>query len=125
MLNPALIQLTPDFVLGEFLHGGDPMPPPWVIDNLYRLANRLQVVRDLFGKPVIINSGYRTASHNRAVGGAPDSMHIKGMAADIVISSVPAKEVQRVLKNWNGGLGSYAHFTHVDIRSSRARWSGP
>lgn len=119
------LQLTPHFRLGEFLHGDDPMPPPWILENITRLAHRLQVVRDLFGKPVLVNSGYRTRAHNARVGGASQSLHLSGMAADIVVTGVPAHEVQRVLKNWSGGLGLYSHYTHVDIRSDRARWGDP
>ncbi|HEY9745585.1 MAG TPA: D-Ala-D-Ala carboxypeptidase family metallohydrolase [Oculatellaceae cyanobacterium] len=117
------IQLTPNFSLGEFLHGED-VPAPWILDNLYRLANRLQVIRDLLGKPIIINSGYRSPQHNQAVGGSQNSFHMKGMAADIVVPGMAAPAVQRFLENWSGGLGCYTHFTHVDIRPQRARWKG-
>jgi len=122
--SPRNVQLTTHFNLSEFLHGDDPLPPPWILDNLYRLANRLQVIRDLLGRPIIINSGYRTKAHNLAVGGQPNSFHLSGMASDIVVSGMPAPQVQRFLANWSGGLGSYTHFTHVDIRPNRARWPG-
>lgn len=118
------LQLTTNFKLGEFLHKDSPMPAPWILDNLTRLANRLQVLRDILGKPITINSGYRTPEHNKAIGGASDSFHCKGMAADIVVPGMSAPEVQKFLKNWSGGLGSYQHFTHLDIRPSRARWEG-
>jgi uncharacterized protein YcbK (DUF882 family) len=122
MVQTQEIQLTTHFKLKEFLHGGEGVPAPWILDNLTQLANRLQVIRDLLGKPIIINSGYRTPEHNAAVGGSKNSFHMKGMAADIVVPGMPASEVQRFLKNWSGGLGSYTHFTHVDIRPNRARW---
>ncbi len=48
----------------------------------------LQPLRDYFNKPVIIRSGYRSAPLNRAVGGAHDSQHMKGQAADITINGV-------------------------------------
>lgn len=124
MIDPKDIQLTPNFKLREFLHEGSPMPAPFIIDNLYRLANRLQVLRDIYG-PITINSGYRTPAHNKAVGGATDSMHLKGMAADINIKGMTPAEVQKALKNWSGGMGVYGSFTHLDIRSSKARWVGP
>lgn len=117
------LQLTPNFKLGEFLQAGvHEAPPQWILDNLYFLANRLQVVRDILGKPITITSGYRTSAHNKAVGGAPQSLHLSGMAADIVVPGMPAREVQKVLKNWSGGMGSYLHFTHLDCRKSKARW---
>ena len=123
MLQGQDIQLTTNFRLSEFLHGVQAIPAPWILDNLAQLANRLQVIRDLLGKPIIINSGYRSPQHNTAIGGTSNSFHMKGMAADIVIPGLTAHAVQQFLKNWSGGLGSYAHFTHVDIRPNRARWS--
>lgn len=120
--TPRNLQLTPNFKLDEFLHGNDPIPPSWILDNLYRLANRLQVVRDLLEKPIIINSGYRTAKHNQAVGGAKNSLHLSGMAADIVVPGMPATDLQKFLRHWSGGMGCYTHFTHLDTRPYRARW---
>lgn len=114
--------LTPNFQLSEFVRDVDPLPPLPIIQNLFRLANRLQVVRDLLGKPIHINSGYRTPKHNEEVGGKPNSQHLSGCAADIVISGMPAKAVQEYLKHWSGGLGHYAGFTHVDIRPKAERW---
>lgn len=46
------------------------------------LIKVLQAVRDSSGKPLVINSGYRTTSHNKRVGGVSNSTHTKGMAAD-------------------------------------------
>lgn len=120
--NPRMIQLTPHFKLSEFLRADDPVPAPWILDNIDRLANRLQVIRDLLGRPILINSGYRTKAHNQAVGGAPQSQHLNGMAADIVVSGMPAQAVQAFLKNWSGGMGCYTHYTHLDIRPQQARW---
>jgi uncharacterized protein YcbK (DUF882 family) len=43
----------------------------------------LEEMRGRRGAPIIITSGYRCAAHNRKVGGAPRSLHMYGMAADI------------------------------------------
>ena len=43
----------------------------------------LDPARERLGKPIIVNSGYRCAKHNREVGGATNSQHMKGEAADI------------------------------------------
>jgi uncharacterized protein YcbK (DUF882 family) len=98
-------------------------PSPEVIENLTLLANRLQVIRDLLQKPIIINSGFRSTAYNRKVGGAERSQHILGKAADIRISEMTPREVQNFFKDWSGGLGSYHSFTHVDIRDTKVRWS--
>ena len=89
-----------------------------------RLVNLLQEVRDHFGRRVTINSAYRCPQHNLKVGGSKNSQHLKGMAADFVVSGVSPGEVQIFLKDHIGGLGSYAAFTHVDTRGYRARWKG-
>lgn len=115
-------QLTPHFRLREFLHDDDPLPSDGIIRNLILLAQRLETVRQLFDRPILIHSGYRTPAHNKAVGGVKNSFHLKGMAADIVIPGISAEEVQRRLNGWSGGMGCYADFTHLDIRPYRARW---
>ena len=55
-------------------------------DNIIALVeNVLQPLRDAYGKPITINSGYRCAELNKKVGGVATSQHTKGQAADICI----------------------------------------
>lgn len=49
--------------------------------------DKLQSLRNRLGKPLIVRSGYRSPSHNRAVGGAPASKHMQGTAFDIAMSN--------------------------------------
>ena len=49
--------------------------------------DKLQFLRNRLGKPLIVRSGYRSPSHNRAVGGAPASKHMLGTAFDIAMSN--------------------------------------
>jgi len=53
-----------------------------------RLVDALQELRDLANAPIRVSSGYRCSEHNRAVGGAKQSRHLRGHAADIVIKSL-------------------------------------
>lgn len=54
-----------------------------VRDNILELVDKvLQPLRDAWGKPITINSGYRCEKLNKAVGGVPTSQHTKGQAAD-------------------------------------------
>ena len=58
--------------------------PYGIEDNLEGLAKEvLEPVRERLGKPIVVNSGFRCPIHNRAVGGATGSQHMKGEAADL------------------------------------------
>lgn len=91
------------------------------------LVDILQKVRDHFGKAVTITSAFRTASHNKKVGGATYSQHLYGKAADIKVSGVAASVVAdfvETLMPSTGGVGRYSTFTHVDVRKVKSRWNG-
>ena len=47
------------------------------------IVNVLDPIRSLYGKPIYVNSGFRSESLNRAIGGAKNSQHMEGKAADI------------------------------------------
>lgn len=80
----------------------------------------LQAIRDHTGKAVSINSGYRSPAHNTAIGGAPNSLHTKGMAADIVIRGMTPIEVASLAHDLGlGGIKAYPTFTHIDVGAKR------
>lgn len=91
-------------------------------------AELLQVVTDVrehFGVPVVITSGHRCAKHNANVGGAKNSMHLTGKAADIKVQGVIPYRVWSYLTARypnKYGIGSYPNFTHIDVRDGCARW---
>ena len=91
------------------------------------LVTILQKIRTHFGAAVTINSAYRTSAHNKKVGGTVFSYHLFGMAADIVVKGVsPAKVAayaETLMPN-RGGIGTYATFTHIDVRAVKSRWKG-
>ena len=93
----------------------------------------LQCIREHFGKPVTITSGYRTASHNTKVGGSKSSQHLLGRAADIqVLDTDPlavAAYAESLMPGW-GGVGRYPvkagrakGWVHVDTRPNKSRWT--
>lgn len=114
------IRLTENFTLAEFACrccGAAKIDPG--------LVQKLQQLRDRIGKPISITSGYRCQAHNRAVGGATQSQHMHGTAADIMVKGLaPATVAEHAEAIGFGGIGRYATFTHVDVRAGRARWSG-
>lgn len=116
-------KLSANFKVREFAcnDGSDPI---FISSELVEV---LQKIRDHFGKPVNINSGFRTASYNKKVGGATYSQHLYGTAADIRISGVSPKNIaayaETLLPN-KGGIGIYRDFVHIDVRDVKSRWNG-
>jgi len=93
----------------------------------YELAEVLDELREYFNKPVIITSGCRCFTHNRAVGGADCSQHTRGRAADVVVLETDKEIVADYLekKYPNGcGIGRYVYknIVHIDTRSKKSRW---
>ena len=79
--------LSQHFTLGEFTRSNHPevynIPSHEAIANMKRLCVWLEVLREKASQPIIINSGYRSPQLNRKVGGASNSNHLTGCAADI------------------------------------------
>lgn len=87
----------------------------------------LNAIRSRYGRPIVINSGYRSPEHNAAVGGVKNSQHVLGTAADIRPLSknmADLPELQSICDEMNvhGGVGFYDTFVHVDVRGEKARW---
>lgn len=114
--------LSKNFKLSEFAcHDGS--------DTVYvdqQLIYYCQMIREHFGKPVTINSGYRTPEYNSTLKGAvPDSYHTKGMAADIAVSGISPSVVANYASAIGvKGIGRYSTFTHIDTRTTNATWRG-
>ena len=95
-----------------------------------KLVEYVQKIRDHFGKPITITSGYRCPIHNKRVGGATGSRHSKGDAADIVVSGITPREVAKYAESIGiKGIGLYetnadGHFTHIDTRDVKSFWYG-
>ncbi len=83
------------FSIGEMCHSNTALtkgignaPDEEVIKNLEKLiVNLLDPLRELWGAPIRVNSGYRCEALNRALGGAVNSQHLRGEAADITVGS--------------------------------------
>lgn len=131
------MRITPHFSVDEFAcRDGTVYPAEWISLRLRPLCELLEIVRGSLGAPVRVVSGFRTHEYNRLiVGGARNSQHVLGRAADIrVVGMHPAKVHEAILRLYSirsiqdllGGLGAYPNFTHVDIRETRrlVRWSG-
>lgn len=112
---------TRNFKMSEFRCKGSGKLPANGMDN--SLILKLERLRyNLGNKPITINSGYRTAAHNKRVGGASRSQHLYGKAADIVVKGVSPSRVYAAADKLFNGVGKYNTFTHVDTRSYKARF---
>lgn len=94
-----------NFTLSELIHSDtaekyniNNMPDIKSLDNLlYLICDCLQPVREVFQKPMIITSGFRTKRVNELCGGSKTSEHLTGCAADFIIKGLSVAEiVQRI-----------------------------
>ena len=94
------------------------------------LVEWLQKLRDHFGVSVHINSGYRCAAHNKAVGGSTTSHHLRGMAADIRIKGITPTEVAQYAESIGiQRIGLYegaeeGDFVHIGSDTRKRFWLG-
>ena len=89
----SIMKLSEHFTLGELTKSGSHpevynIPSHEVIANLKRVCGWLEVLRERYGAPIIINSGYRSLLLNKKIGGVPTSNHLTGCAADIRVSGM-------------------------------------
>ena len=116
------------FSLAEFIHSAtakrlniDNTPTFEIVDNLNRLADYLDGIREKLGKPILVSSGYRCPVLNKAVGGVAKSQHQKGLAADLVCTDMNGLE--KVLRETGGfdqlikehRKGSTSFWFHVSV----------
>lgn len=85
------MNLSPHFTLAEMTvsetaarRGIDNDPPPDVVERLKHTALGLEAVRIRLGAPIVVSSGYRSPALNAAIGGAQNSDHTRGDAADFI-----------------------------------------
>lgn len=121
-------QLTKNFHRSEFDCKDGTRVPIEFKTNLVRLAINIQKIRDKLGAPIGINSGYRTASHNKKEGGAKASRHLTASAGDLRQSKITPLDLYRMIEEMiknkeidNGGLFLYNTFVHYDLGPRIAR----
>ena len=98
------MNLSPNFSLAELTvseigarNGWDNTPNASEIANLVRLAEMLEQVRELLGKPIMVNSAFRSKQVNDGVGSRDTSQHRIGCAADIRVPGMNPDEVCRAI----------------------------
>jgi zinc D-Ala-D-Ala carboxypeptidase len=129
------MQLSKNLSLAEVMRsetakrkGISNMPTPEHIENFKLLAEKIfQPIREHFGKPIHISSGYRSAALNKAIGGASSSQHCSGEAIDIDMDGTDVTNAQifNYIKDnlefdqliWEFGTDSNPDWVHVSYES--------
>jgi len=120
------MKLTPNFTLEELTHsdmakrlGLDNTPSKDVEANLVRLARMLEEVRKVLGRPIMVNSAYRSQEVNKAIGSKPTSQHCIGCAADIKVPGLtPDNIVKEILKTnieFDQLIREFDSWVHISI----------
>lgn len=115
-------QLSLSFKSSEFECGCNKCETQYLEEEL---VQKLQKVRDIYKKPIKITSGYRCPTHNKNIGGAKNSSHVSGMAADIQPNITTLDELDELYDICytifdNIGDGRNRGFIHVDTRSAKS-----
>lgn len=118
------MNLSPSFTLEELTHTDhrefDNTPNDEELANLVRLAQFLEQVKEVLGgKPIIVNSAFRSAEVNRAVGSSDKSQHRRGCAADIRVPGMTPDQVVRAIIEsglpYDQVIREFDRWTHVSI----------
>ena len=130
------MELSKNLVLAEVIRsetakrkGISNMPTPEHIENFKKLAeNVFQPIRDHFGVPIHISSGYRSKALNKAIGGSLSSQHCQGEAIDIDMdgTSITNKQIFDFIKDnlvfdqmiWEFGTDKNPDWVHVSYEST-------
>lgn len=85
--------------------------------------DKLELLRKEVGRPLIINSAYRSPSYNKEIGGSHNSQHLLGLAFDISLKGHDREIITKCAQEVGFmGVGQYDTFIHVDGRQNKARW---
>lgn len=103
----------------------DNRPAPAIIENLRRVAAVLEQIRAAIGKPITVSSGYRSPALNVAVGGARESAHLHGLAADISVSGLAPKALAKAIIaagiQFDQLILEFDQWVHIGLASGKLR----
>ena len=120
------MNLTENFSLEELTHTDhrefDNTPNDVELENLKRMAEFLEEVRALLGKPLLINSCYRSEQINNSVGSKSTSQHRVGCATDFRVNGMTPNEVVKAIiasdLNFDQIIREFDRWTHISIPNS-------
>ena len=117
------MNLSPHFTLDELTYTDhrqyDNTPNEQEMENLVRLAQFLEQVRALLGKPIMVNSAFRSKQVNDAVGSKDTSQHRIGCAVDFRVPGMTPDEVVRAIRAsklpFDQLIREFDRWTHLSI----------
>ena len=120
------MQLSEHFSLEELTHTDhrefDNTPNNVELENLKRMAEFLEEVRSLLGKPLLINSCFRSELVNNSVGSKSSSQHRVGCATDFRVNGMTPNEVVKAIiasdLNFDQIIREFDRWTHISIPNS-------
>lgn len=126
------MELSKHFSLEEFItsdtairKGIDNTPSEEVKQNLTHLAVKLlEPIRVGLNKPIKISSGYRCEKLNKAIGGAKNSQHIEGKAADIRVPGLTTEELFLLIKGnflYDQLIQEFDSWVHISLNEGKNR----
>lgn len=122
-----------NFKISELIHSDlaiqnniNNMPDINALDNMLELIFYcLQPIRNLIKKPIIITSGYRSQQINFLAGGALNSQHKEGKAADFIIKGMTPKQIIEIIKKsdieYDQLINEYDKWVHISFNKGNNR----
>lgn len=95
--------------------------------------SKLEIFAQSLGRPIVLNSAYRSPAYNKKIGGAKKSMHMQRKACDVQWVGISLQGrinmIQKAIDAGFTGIGTYNNFMHVDIGGKRqwgsnGSWTG-
>ena len=97
----------------------DNTPPPSIKENLEKLIEFLNPLREAWGSPIIITSGYRSLELNKVLNGSSTSAHVAGWAVDMVPQNGKINEFKQFVREY---LKDKEFDQYIDEASGNSSW---
>ena len=130
-----MTQLSAHFTLEEMIasqeaarRGLDNTPSADVLEHLGEMCAKLEEVRALLGRPIMISSGYRSPQLNAAIGGATNSAHMLGYAVDLICPGfgpplAVCREIEKAGLSYDQLIHEFGAWTHLSFDPQSRRES--
>jgi hypothetical protein len=120
-------ELTQSATAAQF--GMDNTPPKEALEALNNISEKILVpVREHFGAPTMVVSGYRSPELNRKLGASETSAHLRGEAVDVVVTNIPPKTVACWIQSnlvYDDLMVEHDKWVHVSLKKSANKKSKP